>query len=210
MTFYRTVVVLVAFFYAAELASAEEVAAEPPVPSRCAPSGQVDQCPKVVEVGGLRVEMIRIIREPNLDRHYRAILSITNLSELDTKGAIYYPTPELVDQFGNPYFVVAASGVPFCADEGIAPRFGNEMVFFDVRDCHSRDALQIAISFPNKVPMTVSLVFSPNNSRIYSNELAKLASHASLRFRLMAENTEPSRNRIHEIFFSNVRLPREE
>lgn len=154
------------------------------------------------------VEVVQLIKEPNTKNDLRAIIRLVNLDAPDSRIAIYFPTPELIDQLGNPYFAASATGIPFCTSASIAPRFGGDQIFFDLRECWHRETAEIAIRLARDVPLNGSLIFTPENSRIFSGDLAKLSTFASIRFRLLRfedDSDEPSEV---DVFFARVPLPR--
>lgn len=174
----------------------------------CSPSEETEVCPQSMQVDGILVEIVRLIKEPNTKNDLRAIVRLVNLDAPNSRVAIYFPTPELVDQLGNPYFAAYATGIPFCTSASIAPRFGSDQIFFDLRECSPRETAETAIRAAQDVPLNMSVIFTPENSRMFSRDLAQLSTFASVRFRLARFEDGSNEPNTMDIFFARVPLPR--
>lgn len=160
--------------------------------------GQQDSFSNVTtSFDGIDVQVRRLIEDPAGNGAVRLILLLTSTADKDRRLLFVGPATSLIDELGNVYVANSSVGVEICRyNRGWTPDF----------DWCRRDQGNIATRLAPGVPVTVALMFQPNDG--YSEELAKMSQTVSLRSRLAHYSDDLSEGKTADIIVNDIPFPR--
>ncbi|MCA0871439.1 hypothetical protein LCL97_11425 [Seohaeicola saemankumensis] len=146
---------------------------------------------------GIDVQVRRLIEDPAGNGAVRLILLLTSTADKDRRLLFVGPATSLIDELGNVYVANSSVGIEICRyNHDWSPDF----------DWCRRDQGNIATRLASGVPVTVALMFQPNDA--YSEELAKLSQTVSLRSRLAHYSDDLSEGKTADIIVNDIPFPR--
>lgn len=122
---------------------------------------------------GLDVQILRLIRDPNVENGFRLVMRVTNTAKEERRLLFVRPAASLTDDMGNVYLAADSSGVLICASRANWD--------IDLNACRQNRG-EAATRLAQGVPVTVSARFAPGEG--FAKDLAEISSNVSLRARV--------------------------
>lgn len=147
---------------------------------------------------GVKVQVVRLVKEPDAENDVRLILRLTNTAKEERRLLFVTPATRLIDEMGNEYIGRAATGVRICMSNQVW-----DASLDDCRRYHSSYATRLA---PD-VPVTASMIFTPASSG-FAKELADLSETVSLHSRIGFFSPDFSKASPADVIVNGIPFPR--
>ncbi len=155
----------------------------------------------------IEIEITYILNEPTEVGDLRIVAQLTNTSDQTVQILRFIPSPRLVDNMGNEYSFVGASGLTRCVHQRLTDGRFNDYPPTVPKCKQYDDNAQWSNSLPSRSPMTMALIFSESSDGTFSEELAKMATSATLDLRFVHSRDQFKTIILDEVIVPDIQIP---